>query len=202
MYALLTGLNAATVGIIALAAVQLSQKAITDKLTRILVFFGATAGILYNALWYFPVLMVAGGVSTVVWDYHWLQKLVNRVRRPVHPHDRDSESHPQPMEPVELSSEARLRRPGQATVHPNPQSPNDNTVRESDERERIVPPTLDMRALSWKFGAMVIAAFFISFIVIMAVRGTGDVDQRGFNLFANLYLAGTRDLAQRRGLGD
>jgi chromate transport protein ChrA len=49
-YALLSGLNSATVGIIALAAVQLSTKAITDTLTRILVFLGATAGMLYNAL--------------------------------------------------------------------------------------------------------------------------------------------------------
>lgn len=46
--ALLSGLNSATVGIIALAAVQLSQKAITDRWTRILVFLGATAGMLYN----------------------------------------------------------------------------------------------------------------------------------------------------------
>lgn len=52
-YALLSGLNSATVGIIALAAVQLSQKAITDTLTRVLVFLGATAGMLYNRLWYF-----------------------------------------------------------------------------------------------------------------------------------------------------
>jgi chromate transport protein ChrA len=37
VYALLSGLNSATVGIIALAAVQLSNKAITDTLTRILV---------------------------------------------------------------------------------------------------------------------------------------------------------------------
>lgn len=67
-YALLSGLNSATVGIIALAAVQLSQKAITDTLTRVLVFFGATAGMLYNALWYFPVVMVVGGVTTVISD--------------------------------------------------------------------------------------------------------------------------------------
>lgn len=46
VYALLSGLNAAIVGIIALAAVQLAQKAITDKLTRILVFLGATAGLM------------------------------------------------------------------------------------------------------------------------------------------------------------
>jgi chromate transport protein ChrA len=35
VYALLSGLNAATVGIIILAAVQLSQKAITDTITRV-----------------------------------------------------------------------------------------------------------------------------------------------------------------------
>ena len=36
VYALLSGLNAATVGIIALAAVELSDKAITDQTTRLL----------------------------------------------------------------------------------------------------------------------------------------------------------------------
>src|SRR2546421_12508870 len=80
VYALLSGLNSATVGIIALAAVQLSTKAITDKLTRILVFFGGAAGMLYNALWYFPVLMVAGGLSTVLWDYKLPQKLYRSAK--------------------------------------------------------------------------------------------------------------------------
>ena len=37
VYALLSGVNSATVGIIALAAVQFARKAITDPLTRILV---------------------------------------------------------------------------------------------------------------------------------------------------------------------
>ncbi|KAI9799191.1 MAG: hypothetical protein M1826_005548 [Phylliscum demangeonii] len=80
VYALLSGLNAATVGIILLAAVQLSQKAISDRITRLLVFFGAAAGVMYNALWYFPVLMVVGGATTVVWDYGWAHALVHRVR--------------------------------------------------------------------------------------------------------------------------
>ncbi|KAH6645559.1 hypothetical protein BKA67DRAFT_541769 [Truncatella angustata] len=39
-YALLSELNASSVGIIAVAAVQLSEKAITDKITRILVLLG------------------------------------------------------------------------------------------------------------------------------------------------------------------
>ncbi|KAI7246134.1 hypothetical protein KC343_g1987 [Hortaea werneckii] len=82
-YALLSGLNAATVGIVALAAVQLSNKAITDTLTRILVFFGATAGALYNALWYFPALLAGGGVVTVVWVSKLLPKLVRSGKRPI-----------------------------------------------------------------------------------------------------------------------
>jgi hypothetical protein len=50
VFALLSGLNSATVGIVALAAVQLSTKTITDKLPRLLVFFGGAAGMQYSAL--------------------------------------------------------------------------------------------------------------------------------------------------------
>src|ERR1700712_1760855 len=42
VYAVLSGLNAATVGVVSLAAVELSNRAITDRLTRILVFLAAT----------------------------------------------------------------------------------------------------------------------------------------------------------------
>jgi chromate transport protein ChrA len=79
VYALLSGMNASTVGIIALAAVQLAEKAIKDRLTRILVIFGACAGLCYNALWYFPVLIVVGGITTVLWD-SWLQQKVGKAR--------------------------------------------------------------------------------------------------------------------------
>ena len=50
-YALLSGLNAATVGVIALAGVKLAQRAVTDKITRLLVFLGGVMGMLYTALW-------------------------------------------------------------------------------------------------------------------------------------------------------
>lgn len=78
-YSLLSGLNASTVGIVALAAVQLSEKAIRDKLSRILVIFGACAGLCYHALWYFPVLMVIGGFLTSIWD-GWLYQQFLRVK--------------------------------------------------------------------------------------------------------------------------
>ena len=51
-YALLSGLNAATVGIIALAAVRLAERAVTDKMTRLLVYLGGALGMLHTALWW------------------------------------------------------------------------------------------------------------------------------------------------------
>lgn len=79
VYALLSGLNASTVGIIALAAVQLAEKAIKDNLTRILVIIGACAGLCYNALWYFPILMLIGGSATVIWD-GWMSQKIGMLR--------------------------------------------------------------------------------------------------------------------------
>lgn len=89
--ALTIGLNAATVGIIAHATVYLSQKAITDTISRVLVILSAAAGLLYSALWYFPVLMVASGAATFslgLWtesvdsrEAHWKKKLQNRSLR-------------------------------------------------------------------------------------------------------------------------
>ena len=80
VYALLSGLNASTVGIIALAAVQLAEKAIRDRLTRILVIFGACAGLCYSALWYFPLLIAIGGAVTMVWD-GWLGQKIGALKR-------------------------------------------------------------------------------------------------------------------------
>ena len=67
VYPLLSGLNAATVGIIAYAGVQLSRKAITGPLTRLLVIGSGCAGICYTALWYFPVILIIDGVITLSW---------------------------------------------------------------------------------------------------------------------------------------
>jgi hypothetical protein len=91
VYALLSGLNASTVGIIALAAVQLAEKAIRDKLTRILVLFGACAGLCYNALWYFPLLMLIGGLASVIWD-GWMSQMIGKVSVMLKRKNRSQES--------------------------------------------------------------------------------------------------------------
>lgn len=81
VYALLSGLNSATVGVVALAAVQLSEKAIKDKISRLLVIFGACAGLCYSALWYFPILILVGGCVTAVWDLKLRQAVAKAKRR-------------------------------------------------------------------------------------------------------------------------
>jgi chromate transport protein ChrA len=209
VYALLSGLNAATVGIIVLAAVQLSQKAITDKISRILVFFGATAGMLYNTLWYFPVLMLAGGLSTIIWDYRWLQNLYRRIRparRAEQTPDQDVEASESATELTHTTAAAQQteRRRQNASLHSGEdvtrgpvngsgsvKSNHENAGVRENEQERVVPDALQMRIFSWKFGTAIIVAFFITFLVIMILRGVLPNRPRGFSLFANLYLAGT-----------
>jgi len=159
VYALLSGLNAATVGIIALAAVQLADKAITDKLTRLLVFLGGVAGMLYTRLWYFPVLMAGAGVATLVWDYRWPQsfwRLVwprrsarETVGEGVDEQDIGNSSANQPV-----SEESVRSRRGQGgdqpivslSTLPAP-SPGIDT-----DTERIVPARVELKLISWKTG--------------------------------------------------
>lgn len=113
VYALLSGLNASTVGIIALAAVQLAEKAIRDKISRILVIFGACAGLCYSALWYFPVLMVIGGFATAIWD-GWLYQQIARAKRAWK--DRNRQPEPEGDTPSLRSTEpTSARNPAQET---------------------------------------------------------------------------------------
>lgn len=200
VYALLSGLNSATVGIIALAAVQLSEKAITDRLTRILVAFGGIAGMLYTALWYFPVLMIVGGCATVVWDKRWLQDGWKRIRGQKQDVEMDAES------PVLMASLAEdetptvnepqkvfLRRPTDfASASPAGLTPAqaiaEVPVTFPTGRSR---PQVRLAPFSWKMASGIIAFFFATFIAIMVTRAKLTNPSRPFSLFANLYLAGT-----------
>lgn len=176
VYAVLSGLNAATVGIIALAAVELSDKAVTDHLTRILVFLAATAGMLYNALWYFPTLMFAAGCSTVIYDYRWfhrpiraLLKLVRKMMGGFHTDQRDP-----PQEPNNLGEELD----------------DLNRYSAQDSEPRTIPYGRRLN-FSWKSGAAIIATFSLTFVIIMVLRGVLHQPPLLYKLFANLYLAGT-----------
>jgi len=216
VYALLSGLNAATVGIIALAAVQLSQKAITDKVSRALVCLSGIGGMLYTALWYFPVLMAGAGIVTIVWDFRWVQRIYGRVwatRRtrvqnnghnagPGQDSDQRNSQNAR-VSHTELSSDessTHLRRmpasevsnPASNDIEASPNPVETTPVPgESQSSNRVVPQSIQMNVISWKSGICVIAAFVMSFITIMVIRGVLKIPPRGVSLFANLYLAGT-----------
>ena len=124
VYALLSGLNASTVGIVALAAVQLAEKAVVDKLSRLLVLFGACAGLCYNALWYFPVLVIAGGIAAGVWDCWLRQKVdktrVSRRRRKEDPGRVEEAPAENATQSIEMTSKPPAAEAGQQGLHPRP----------------------------------------------------------------------------------
>lgn len=221
VYALLSGLNAATVGIIALAAVRLAEKAITDRLTRALVYLGGTMGILYTALWYYPVLMIGGGIVTTVWDLRCLHAIAGLFKRcwarpaaaenqPVDDVEicrRDSwvdarSAHGQTLPPTPFNS----RRESKKTQSEVPSSRSTTMVptsRYASPPPATTPPNVhkpepnpleslaDFPSMSWKFGTSILVFFVFSFIVIITAHVVISGAPRGFSLFADLYLAGT-----------
>ncbi|KAF4637671.1 hypothetical protein G7Y89_g397 [Cudoniella acicularis] len=220
VYALLSGLNAATVGIIALAAVQLSEKAITDKITRALVFSTGAAGILYTALWFFPALMIAAGIATVIWDYRWLHRLISPLRRKVKAYRRPNQENFTARRNSDVETTA-----GELAMAPTASGNDTNSplhIRNSillDERdigleaikeaestslpgtrqsptentspERTAPSRIQFNVLSWQTGVYITAGFLLTFISVLVIRASLKSPPRGVALFANLYLAGT-----------
>jgi chromate transport protein ChrA len=183
VYALLSGLNAATVGIIALAAVELSDKAITDKLTTLIVFLTASAGMLYKALWYFPVLVVLSGCATVINDNRWLHRPIQALRRRM---NRRTEGDAVLESDGAVTEEDRAERGA-----PTESSRVSTDANGSSEPEaRFIPPERRFN-LSWQVGTAIVAVFLTTFIIVMVLRGTLRHLPMLYRLFANLYLAGT-----------
>ncbi|KAM0425468.1 hypothetical protein ACHAPT_009257 [Fusarium lateritium] len=195
VYALLSGLNAATVGIIVLAAVQLSQKAVTDTMTRILVFLGAAAGLMYNALWYFPLLMFLAGMAAVAHDFRWFHGPVKRVTATFR---REARHTSEDAVEMQIQQEATAARIGDGDSTTGNQSSREDAtlpVSEQDasaagEESRVIPQERRLN-ISWKFGLLLIVLFLVSFVVIMVLRGTLPQKPLLYSLFANMYLAGT-----------
>ncbi|KAH6672168.1 chromate transporter-domain-containing protein [Halenospora varia] len=199
VYALLSGLNAAVVGVITLAAVQLAQKAITDKVTRILVFLGATAGLMYNALWYFPLLMLLAGAVSVVFDYRVLHPLVKKIVGLVHKKKAPSVEENGHELPV-VNANAQQKQ--ESEIQPAPPGPSRSSMakepvhlREEHATEgipeaRIIPAARRLN-ISWQVGSVILTAFLVVFIALMVLRGVLPHKKLLFSLFTNLFLAGT-----------
>lgn len=218
IYALLSGLNGATVGIIALAAVQLAQKAITDKLTRALVFLGGVVGMLYTALWFFPVLMLAAGIATTIWDFRWLHRIFKPFwrRHPASIQENGEESvtgrgssDEMPMdsssvpaqtggddEERSIHSRRTISTPIRDVDLAVPDTPpatagTTNPREESQSSDRTIPASIQLKVVTWKMGMCIIIGFLVSFVVVMTIRALLKTRPLGVSLFANLYLAGS-----------
>lgn len=196
VFALLSGLNAATVGIIVLAAVQLSEKAITDNVTRVLVFFGAAAGIMYNALWYFPLLITLAGLVTVVHDFRWLHSpikaITTRLRRPTQAPDASQGVELQVTQ-VHAISSSQTAPDGHRSASLDSNRGQVLPVTEDhpiQTEERVVPQGRRLN-IGWKFGLAVIFTFLACFIIVMVIRGALPNKPLLYSLFANMFLAGT-----------
>ena len=210
VYAFLSGMNASTVGIIALAAVQLAQKAITDRITRVLVIFGACAGLCYNAIWYFPVLIAIGGSATAIWDV-WLRQKIGKMkasytaRRTRARNEGGDAEETVATQDIPLAEQSHLRRP--EAVKRRPQAGNSDRIMPVEEEIRLshsakCPSTNEIagttavmesrtHSISIKIGISLIVGFLLSFVVVMVVRGTINTRALAYDLFANMYLAGT-----------
>ncbi|KAJ5159813.1 chromate transporter-domain-containing protein [Penicillium canariense] len=202
VYALLSGLNAATVGIIAVSAVQLAEKAIRDKISRILIIFGACAGLCYNTLWYFPTLMLGGGLVVAVWDgslYAHVQR-VKSAWRNRHNRPTDSEvaanTTPVEMAPVqpgeaERSETIRSRKKVNSGDAPSSLPVNlagPSSSAPSAEIEVTQSPGYVIRI---RTGFAILTVFFASFIALLVTRGKLAAPPLVLDLFTSMYLAGT-----------
>jgi len=191
-YALLSGMNAATVGIIALSAVHLAKRAVTDSLTRILVLFGGCASLCYSALWYSPALLAFAGFATLSWDTggsilrsKWRSMRNRRSADPPEP-EAGLENHFLPADIV---------KPNQSTdtIRSDRGGASSSVASASEETSQTAQAIHDIpaHAIPAKVGLILIALFFTSFTILMILRGSLTRPPLPFALFNNLFLAGT-----------
>ena|SRR5882757_10781522 len=82
--------------------------------------------------------------------------------------------------------------PRQETEDPGLSIPFSDVQRNLDGSQvpRVIPAGRELR-VSWKFGTILIVGFFATFITVMVLRGVVRHRPLLFNLFSNMYLAGT-----------
>ncbi|KAL2044641.1 hypothetical protein ABVK25_012275 [Lepraria finkii] len=217
VYPLLSGLNAATVGIIALAAVRLASKAITDKVTRFLVYLSGIMGMLYTAIWYYPVLLIGAGFLTLIWDLRYphacaefLKSLVNRRRRPPELSDDVEKRSSTTGFPSSTTYRASLELEKPLPALP-PNSRNDSPRGARPQsvlpQGSIAPPTTpwssentmlplkpikqDIPGMSWQVGTLIIVFFVATFATTTTIAAFVLKHDRAFSLFSSLYETGT-----------
>ncbi|KAF8520560.1 hypothetical protein JB92DRAFT_2682874, partial [Gautieria morchelliformis] len=168
VFALFSGLNAAAVGLISLAAYDLSAKVITDPLTRIEVLLAAAFGSCFQSEWLYPVLIVGGGLATLAYDVFVERREKRRVR----------------LQQLEETGNTQMGFDGtfgEKTLNYmmyrrlNPQLTFQSFANFRTENNSNEAPT----------------ALFVTFLIIVLVLRATLARQRAFDFFVNLLIAGT-----------
>jgi chromate transport protein ChrA len=213
--ALLTGLNASAVGLIALAAYQLSQTAITDGVTRLLVLGTASFGICYHAPWMYPVLVFAGGLITLIFDYR--RRLFNtlvpaRLRKRLQ--KKTDEASQSPAQDIELEAlpastlNANVTQVsgegGASSTQATSQDANlsgsstlRNRIAQTATATPITPPpvedsrdTITLMVPNKKLASALGLTLVVFMVTLLVVRGQLPSPPRTLDFFANMVLAG------------
>jgi hypothetical protein len=181
---------------------KLATKAITDRLTRILVIFGACAGLCYTKLWYFPALVGIGGVTAIIWDM-WLSRMIAKLQakrrqrrmRQQSPTEENGEAQSSiPLSDLPQSSASYQRRVPPVAAPFNQQVIKQevtNAETAGTTAIEVPPETACGYTFSPWTGIAIMVAFFASFVAILVARGAVKTPPLILDLFANMYLAGT-----------
>ncbi|KAJ3128374.1 hypothetical protein HK098_004621 [Nowakowskiella sp. JEL0407] len=70
LQAIKNGLVASALGLVALASYKLGNKLVTDRITQIINLISLSLSInFFTVAWLFPVLMIFGGLTTLIWSF-------------------------------------------------------------------------------------------------------------------------------------
>lgn len=127
---------------------------------------GGCAGLCYNALWYFPVLIIMGGICTASWDLFGRQKIA-KIRRKFRRQNSD------PQREVEESSgqSTTLRelprptggvqkRPVPASIINSSNAPVDTGAIDEEETRQTASVDTRSHKIPTKWGILIIVGFF------------------------------------------
>ncbi|KAF9430692.1 hypothetical protein BGZ94_004908 [Podila epigama] len=196
------GLASAALGLVALAAYRMSTNLATDKLTRVLALISGGVSALYAAPWLLPVLMIAGGLTSFVFDTYWTPFLVKREQeRAIKQNEKNLAKDPERglQEQGTESSATSTQKEGSATngsirqrtATEHESSPGQDHVDDSDEKKNASERVLF--SYSKKLGLLFFLIFLALLVAAILVRTLIPVQEKTSygQLVATFYFVGS-----------
>lgn len=181
--AMLSGLNAAAVGLIALAAYKLSSTTATDKVTLAVLFVSGATAVCYESKWLFPVLVVAGGLTTLIWDRRAALKRRRDTTREATRPDTAEQIPDRTSQDIEM---APVQNTNDASTVVQRKPPSVAEVQPPSEPKTSIYFTISLRV------AIALLLAFIGLLVsVIVVRGSLHPPPRPLDVFVNFLIAGS-----------